>query len=62
MTFTVKAKALLVTAVFVVMFGATGLLAIDVRRGIAAAGIQTRATFASSALKTVSAFSASYAC
>jgi len=37
--FTFYPKALLVTTVFVVMFGATVLLAIDVRRGIAAAGI-----------------------
>lgn len=41
MTFTVKPKALLVTAVFVVMFGATVVLAIDVRRGIGAAGNTT---------------------
>ena len=39
MTFTFNPKAFLVAAVFVVMFGATVLLAMDVRRGIAAAGI-----------------------
>jgi hypothetical protein len=39
MTFTFYPKALLVTAVFVVMFGATLLLATDVRRGIAATGM-----------------------
>ena len=38
MTITFYPKALLVTALFVVMFGATLLLAIDVRRGIAIAG------------------------
>lgn len=39
MTITFYPKALLITAVFVVMFGATVLLAIDVGRGIAATGI-----------------------
>lgn len=38
MTLTFYPKGLLVTAVFVVMFGATLAMAMDVARGIAAAG------------------------
>jgi hypothetical protein len=45
LTFTFYPKALLATAVFLVMFGATVALAVDLRRGLAAAGVLSIAAY-----------------